>query len=467
MTLAEIKEMLRVEKAPGDEEKHVAGISTDTRTLKPGDLFIPLRGENFDGHRFISAALKAGAAAALSSEQSIEEVDAASLIIVDDTLSAYHRIASAYRSGFTIPVIAITGSNGKTTTKDLVAEILSQHYQVIKTQENFNNEIGVPQTILSVEPSVERVVLELAMRGPGQIRQLCEIAHPDAGIITTIGESHFELLGSYQAIADAKGELLESLHHTGYAVLNSDDRWFTYLADKCRCPVYSYGQNEVAYLRLLDYSSLDLDGFDITVKRGTTDTHSFKIPMLGFHNVYNSLAAILVGFLNGLKETEIQNALNSVTITGKRMEKLTTDDGIIIINDTYNASPTSVRQALKTLSMSHPKGRRVVVLGDMRELGILSQEGHRETGREVLRSEADYLITLGEMGKWIQEEAISQGMASEKCLWFEDRNRAMEFVSKLLVEGDVVLVKASRLMKLEEIVEYIKMSHGHTNAKNG
>lgn len=467
MTVSEIKEILGVEKTPGDEEIHVTGISTDTRRIKPGDLFIPLKGENFDGHEFVAEALKAGAVAALSSLQSIEGVDRASLIVVDDSLLAYHRLVSACRKSITAPVIAITGSNGKTTTKDLVAEILSQRYKVSKTPENFNNEIGVPQTILTVEPSVERVVLEMAMRGSGQIRQLCEIARPDVGIITTIGESHFELLGSYQAIADAKGELLESLHHTGFAVLNSDDRWFAYLAEKCQCPVYSYGQSEEAYLRLMECRSLELEGFDITVKKGVTDIHSFRIPMLGFHNVYNSLAAILVGFLNGLKESEIQNGLNSVKITGKRMEKLTTDDGIIIINDTYNASPTSVRQALKTLSMSNLNGKRVAVLGDMRELGDIAEKGHREIGQEVLHSKVDHLITLGEMGRWIHEEATAQGMASEKCLWFEDRNKAMEYVSGLLAEGDVVLVKASRLMKLEEVVEHITMSHRDTAVKNG
>lgn len=466
MTVAEIKESLGVEKAPGDEEISVTGICTDTRKITPGDLFIPLRGENFDGHQFIAEALKAGSAAALSSLQSIEGVDKTSLIVVDDTLTAYHRLASAYRKSLKVPLVAITGSNGKTTTKDLVAEILSQRYKVLKTPENFNNEIGVPQTILTVEPSVERVVLEMAMRGRGQIRQLCEIARPDVGIITTIGESHFELLGSYQAIADAKGELLESIHHTGFAVLNADDRWFTYLVEKCQCPVYSYGQSEEAYLRLLECRPVEMEGFDITVKKGLTDTHSFRIPMLGFHNVYNSLAAILIGFLDGLKESEIQKGLSSVKITGKRMEKLITDDGIIIINDTYNASPTSVRQALKTLSMTNMNGRRVAVLGDMRELGDIAEKGHRETGQEVFHSKIDHLITLGDMGRWIHEEAVSQGMAPDKCLWFEDRFNAMEYVSGLLVEGDVVLVKASRLMKLEEVVEHIKSSHGYTAVKN-
>jgi len=464
MTLAEIKTILGAEGAPGDEEILVTGISTDTRTTGAGDLFIPLKGENFDGHGFIGAALKAGAVAALSAEKGLEGVDEAKLIAVDDTLAAYHRLASAYRQKFAVPVIAITGSNGKTTTKDLVAAILAQRYRVLKTPENFNNEIGVPRTILSAEPDVERFVLEMAMRGAGQIRQLCEMAKPDAGIITTIGESHFELLGSYQAIADAKGELLESLGHSGYAVLNADDRWFAHLAEKCQCPVYSFGQNEGAYLRLIECNPVGMEGFDITIRRGPSDLHSFKVPMLGFHNVYNSMAAILVGFLNGLDDKEIQQGLSSVTITGKRMEKLQTDDGIIIINDTYNASPTSVRQALKTLSMSNPKGRRVAVLGDMRELGEISEEGHRETGREVVLSGVDYLVTMGEMGKWIHEEAISQKMNPDRCLWFEDRQQAMEQVSGLLAEGDIVLVKASRLMKLEEVVEHIKGSHGYTGA---
>jgi len=464
MTLAEIKTILGAESAPGDEEILITGISTDTRTIGAGDIFIPLKGENFDGHGFIGAALKAGAVAALSSEKGLEGVDEASLITVDDTLLAYHSLASAYRQKLAVPVIAITGSNGKTTTKDLVAAVLSQRFRVLKTPENFNNEIGVPRTILSAERDVERFVLEMAMRGEGQIRQLCEMARPDAGIITTIGESHYELLGSYEAIADAKGELLESLGHNGYAVLNADDRWFARLADKCQCPVYSYGQSEEAYMRLLECTPIGMEGFDISVRRGPSDMHSFKVPMLGFHNVYNSLAAILTGFLNGLDEKEIQQGLSSVTITGKRMEKLQTDDGIVIINDTYNASPTSVRQALKTLSMSSPKGRRVAVLGDMRELGEISEEGHRETGREAVRSGVDYLVTMGEMGRWIHEEAISEGMASDRCLWFEDRQQAMEHVSGLLAEGDIVLVKASRLMKLEEVVEHIKSSHGYTGA---
>lgn len=433
----------------------IEGISTDTRSIKQGDLFIPIHGENFDGHRFIDEAFKKGASVSLAECGFSQESENNKIIFVDDTISAYHRLAYHSRKSFKIPVIAITGSNGKTTTKDLTADILSSRYKVLKTPANFNNEIGVPQTLLKLDEKTDMLVIELAMRGSGQIKQLADIVKPNIAIITNIGEAHYELLGSYQAIADAKAELLESLPSDGIAVLNADDKWFSYLRTKFNGRIISFGENNEADLCLLSYEALGIDGFKIHIMAFDKQEYYFVIPIMGFHNVYNCLAAICIALLHNVGERDIQEILNNSVITGKRMEKLVTDDGVIIINDAYNASPKSVDYAVKTLGMLKDVGKKYIVLGDMRELGEISENSHRSIGRLVSEAGVDYLITLGEMGKWIYEEAISSGMDSTKCLWYEDRQEAMRNLNGFLNPGDVVLVKASRLMKLEEVVDYI------------
>jgi UDP-N-acetylmuramoyl-tripeptide--D-alanyl-D-alanine ligase len=433
-------------------DAELRGISTDTRTIMPGDLYIPLKGENFDGHAFIVDALSRGALLSLSSRQ--ERIEAGEGIIpVEDTLQAYHKIARAYRKKFSLPVIAITGSNGKTTTKDLMAAVLAEKYRTMKTSENFNNEIGVPRTLLDIDRNLEMLVVEMAMRGRGQIRQLAEIALPDVGVITNVGEAHYELLRSYEAIADAKGELLECLPQGGTAILNGDDRWFSRLKGTCKCAVRSFGQAEGSSTRLLSYRSMGIDGFSIDVEIKGKGNFTFQIPFMGFHNICNSLAALSVGFLFDVEPEAMQEALHKVQRTGKRMEKVLTDDGVIIINDTYNASPSSVEQALRTLLILPDVGKRIAVLGDMRELGEIAEASHRAIGEMVGRSSVDYLLTLGEMGRGIADAAKKSGMAAERCLWYEDRHVAVARLNEIAEPGDVVLVKASRLMKLEEIVE--------------
>lgn len=448
--MKEIVELLGGESTIASE---ITGISTDSRTLQPGELFIPLKGENFDGHKFLEAALGKGAVAALSSEKRDNAPER--VIRVEDTLAAYHKIAACYRSKFSMPVIAITGSNGKTTTKDLMAHVLAQKFRTLKTPENFNNEVGVPQTLLQIGPDTEMVVIELAMRGKGQIRQLAQMVKPSVGVITNIGEAHYELLGSYEAIADAKGELLGELPEGGAAILNADDEWFAHLSRKTTKRIYSFGQNEQATLRLKSYEALGIDGFRILVEHGDGHELGFTIPMLGFHNVYNGLAAIAAGFLFDLEPGIIQTALDTARLTGRRMEKLVTSDGVVVINDVYNASPRSTESAIKTLTLLEKKGKTVVVLGDMRELGEISEASHRCIGRSVRDASIDYLVTLGDMGKWIYEGALEAGMPADRCLWYSDRAAAMKELSDLLQPGDVLLIKASRLMKFEEIVDFV------------
>lgn len=448
-----LKEIAGILGAEIYDDSVVMGISTDTRTIKPGDLFIPLKGENYDGHRFLEEAFFKGAVAAISSEENIDV--SGKVIKVNDTLQSYHRIAAHYRQKFSIPVIAVTGSNGKTTTKDLIAHVLSKKFTVLKTPENFNNEVGVPQTLLGLAPDTEMVVVELAMRGPGQIRQLVEMVKPQIGVITNIGEAHYELLGSYRAIADAKGELLEDLPDTGIAVLNGDDKWFPYLSRKSRATIYSFGQTEDAFIQLKDYRVKGVEGFTIRVGHNAGREYDFTIPFLGFHNVYNSLAAIAVAFIFQVDPSDIQEALDTVERTGRRMEKLVTPDGLIVINDVYNASPSSTEYAIKTLALLENVGRKVIILGDMRELGEISELSHRKIGKSVSEASIDYLVTLGDMGKWIYEGARDAGMPGNRCFWFNERSTAMSFLVELLQPRDIVLIKASRLMKFEEIVDFI------------
>ncbi|MDQ7822686.1 MAG: UDP-N-acetylmuramoyl-tripeptide--D-alanyl-D-alanine ligase [Candidatus Eremiobacteraeota bacterium] len=439
----------------------VVGISTDSRSIRPGELFIPISGENFNGHRFIASALGQGAVAALSSEPAGEGNGQGKIIPVEDTLLAYHRIAACYREKFPVRVVAVTGSNGKTTTKDLIHEVLSRRYRTLRTEANYNNEIGVPHTVMQLDEKSEMLVIELAMRGKGQIAQLAGIVKPHVGVITIIGEAHYELLGSYEAIADAKGELLLALPPDGAAVLNRDDRWYDHLAGKFPGNKYSFGEDQKASLRMLECRPQSSGGFNVKVASFSGGELEFSIPFLGLHNVYNTMAAVAVGLLHQVPPGQIQEALNSSKITGKRMEKLVTGQGVIVINDTYNASPRSMEYAIRTLALLPGVTRRIAVLGDMRELGGIAEEAHRATGRMVREAGIDYLVTLGDLGKLIHEEALRSGMPSGRCFWYESKDEAGAMLAGILSRGDAVLVKASRLMKLEEIVEHVMRRGGH------
>jgi UDP-N-acetylmuramoyl-tripeptide--D-alanyl-D-alanine ligase len=428
----------------------IAGISTDTRTISPADLFIPLSGENFNGHRFIKEALQKGAVAFVSHEEVPPDLADIPHFQVADTLLAYQEIARNYLARFNVPVVAITGSNGKTTTKDMVTHILGEKMKVLSTEKNFNNEVGVPATVMQLDPSHQVLVVEMAMRGEGQIRQLARIARPDAAVITNIGESHFELLGSYEAIARAKCEILEYLNPQGYAILNADDKWFPFCLAKAPASVATFGIRNEADVRLINLQDRGLKGslMQVAIDRRI---HGFELPLLGEHNVYNALCAIAVARCLRMTPAEIAAGMKTLTPSDKRMEILRHPAGWVFLNDTYNASPSSTKRALEILGSLPRQGRKMAVLADMLELGDIAVEAHREVGRFAGSKGVDLLFTMGDLGAEIGAGALSQGMDRDRVRHFARKGELIDELSRILQGGDMVLVKGSRRMKMDEI----------------
>ncbi len=448
ITAGEIVEAVKGVLMVGDSNTPITGISTDTRTISSGDMFVALTGENSDGHKFLADALAKGAVGVMVSRK----VEAQCLTVrVPDTLLALGDLAAYYRSKFSPVMIGVTGSVGKTTTKEMIAAVVAARGPVLKNEGNFNNEIGLPLTLLNLSSHHKTAVVELAMRGAGQIDYLAKIARPSIGVITNIHMSHIELLGSLDAIADAKGELLDHLPSDGTAILNADDRYFEYLRGRANCRIISFGEGPNAQVRAHS-SVIDSDGccsFNVTTENGDFDVY---IPVPGEHNIKDALAAIAVGEVLGIDHKSIQSALTNFKAPEKRSKIVPSRKGCVVIDDTYNASPASVKSALKTLSMMEG-GRRIAILGDMLELGDYSSEAHLEIGRTAQKCGVDLLVVVGEFARFIARGATDEGMSVSAISQFNDSAEAAAEVAGMVREGDVVLVKGSRALKMERIVE--------------
>lgn len=448
ITAGEIVEAVNGTLIVGDTDAPITGISTDTRTITPGDMFVALTGENSDGHKFLADALAKGAVGVLVSRK----VEAQCLTVrVPDTLLALGDLAAHYRSKFSPVMIGVTGSVGKTTTKEMIAAVAAARGHVLKNEGNFNNEIGLPLTLFNLSGRHKTAVVELAMRGAGQIDYLAKIARPSIGVITNIHMSHIELLGSLDAIADAKGELLDHLPSDGTAILNADDRYFEYLRRRANCRIVTFGEGTNARIRAHS-SVIDSNGccsFNVTTDNGD---FSIYVPVPGEHNIKDALAAIAVGEVLGINHESIQSALTNFKAPEKRSKIVPSRKGCMVIDDTYNASPASVKSALKTLSMMEG-GRKIAILGDMLELGDYAVEAHLEIGRTAKKCGIDLLIVVGEYAKLIARGAIDEGMSVGAISEFNDAAEAAAEVAGMVREGDVVLVKGSRVLKMERIVE--------------
>ncbi|MCL4458323.1 MAG: UDP-N-acetylmuramoyl-tripeptide--D-alanyl-D-alanine ligase [Chloroflexi bacterium] len=434
----------------------------DSRLASPGALFVALRAER-DGHEFIIDAYHRGAAGVLSERfidirgQIADYPDRTfAYIIVDDTLAALQRLSGYWRSKHDVEVIAVTGSVGKTTTKEMIAAVLEQRFTVLKTEKNFNNEIGLPITLLRLGPEHKKAVLEMGMYAVGEIDLLCRLARPRIGVITNVGPTHLERLRRIEHVAQAKAELVAALPADGYAILNGDDPLVRQMARYTSAKPFLFGLNDDCDFRATSLNSRGLDGIDFRLAFGS-ERIAITTSLIGRHNVYTCLAAIAVARIEGLTWPEILQALASTPVS-LRLTVIPGTNGSVIIDDTYNASPASTLAALGLLAETG--GRKIAILGDMLELGDYEEEGHRLVGRRAAQV-ADMLIVVGDRARWIGEEAKSQGLATVQFY------RSNQDVSLDLRAGDHVLVKGSRGMRMEEIVTKFKRKDDHLNLQYG
>lgn len=454
-TLGEIREMLDAvfaEGGAGDAALRIQGVSTDTRTIQQGTLFVPLIGEHFDGHAYAAEAYDRGAAAALWQADRPNPPEGMPIVIVQDTLAALQQLAKAYRKQLPVRIVGITGSNGKTTTKDLVASVLGGTYKVHKTKGNFNNHIGLPLTLLQLEETTEFAVVEMGMSGRGEIELLSRLAEPEAAIITMIGESHLLQLGTREEIARAKAEIVSGMPDGALFVYNGDEPLIEQALAERALPeglrTIRFGSSEQSGL-YPTHIRMDADGAHFSINR--PDYPELYIPLLGTHNVINALAAVAIGESFGVPPRAVAAGLASLQMTSMRIEKQTAASGLTVLNDAYNASPASMRAAIALAEQLTGFGRKFVVLGDMLELGEREEQFHRGIGALLSPDRIDGVFTFGRLGGLIAEEAAKaypQGCVRS----YDDKRQLAAELAELVQPDDLVLVKGSRGMRLEQVV---------------
>ncbi len=427
-------------------EKEITEISTDTRNLPEGCLFVAIKGDNFDGHDFIESSIEAGAVSVLSEK----DVENCNCLVVENTRKAFLNLAGYYRKKFSPILVGITGSVGKTTTKEMVALVLSEKFSCLKTKGNLNNEIGLPKTLFTMDSSHEVAVIEMGMSDFGEIERLSKTAAPTIGVITNIGFSHIENLKSQEGILKAKLEILEGMEENAPLVVNGDDAHLAPLKENISKdrPVYTFG---------IDNENSDFRGTDIVEADGVTtfDVHyngnvcKVEIPCVGRHNVLNALTAFCIGILSGMTEIEITSALKKYQPDAMRQNIVKKCDNTVII-DCYNASPDSMKASLGVLSGIKTNGRKIAVLGDMLELGSASEKLHRLVGKYVCDTNPDMLFCFGTESEFIKMEAEACGVES---YFTSDKQELISKISSYIKNEDAILFKASRGMKLEEVIE--------------
>lgn len=438
-------EAVRGEKT-ADIAQKITSVENDARLCRPGSLFVAVRGEQFDGHDFIADAFKNGAVAALS-EKSVVNA-AGPLIIVKNTRQALMDLAGAYRRLFSLPVVAVTGSVGKTSTKEMIYAVLSRSLKTHKNEGNRNNQIGMPLSVFGLQKTHEAAVFEMGMSGFGEISSLSRIARPQIAVVTNIGISHIGLLGSREGILKAKLEILDGLSPDGTLLLNADDDMLSKLTVGVK--TVSYGiENEKADFRAKNIKTYpDRSEFDIVHGAGAVRA---EVPCAGRHNIYNALAAFAVGRMLGIPAGAVVSGLAGYVPAGMR-QKVVKRGGRLFIEDCYNASPDSMKAAFGVLAGMPVEGKRIAVLADMRELGDYSAHAHREVGKEAAENGIDVLLCFGEYAPDLCRGFLDGGGEKTRCRAFEDKAKIQQALLNILECGDAVLFKGSRAMKLEDVI---------------
>jgi UDP-N-acetylmuramoyl-tripeptide--D-alanyl-D-alanine ligase len=477
LTLADLFQTLSKAHPEGAERIPIPQVTIDSRQAREGSLFVALQGENLDGHEFIFDALARGATVILAEARggrglgpNVHLIDTISqgvaglqpsppplpvVFIVESSLRALQQLAAFYRRRFKCKVVGVTGSVGKSSTKELIAAVLRQRFATLKSEGNLNNEIGLPLTLLQLNEAHERAVLEMGMYALGEITTLCAIAQPRIGVVTNVGSVHLERLGTIERIAQAKAELIEQLPNDGYAILNGDDPRVRAMKEQTRARVFSYGLDPHCDLWADEIASFGLEGIAFVLHRGDEHLH-VRIPLLGRHSVHTALAAASVGLVENLAWDEILRGLRDVAAQ-LRLITVPAEKGATILDDTYNASPASSLAALNLLA--ELDGRKLAVLGDMLELGEEEWRGHQIVGGRAAQI-VDVLIAVGARGKWIGQAARDAGLAAERVFFAADNPQAIGILREVTRAGDLILIKGSRGMQMEEIVNALARANG-------
>ncbi len=448
LSLDQLTQFAGAVRRTGQRDRLITRLSTDSRSLQPGDLFVALRGDNFDGHQFVGQAQQRGAAGALVEEKwSGKSSPDFSLLRVKDTLVAYQQIAAQYRRSLGLKVVAITGSNGKTSTKDFTASVLARRLQVAKTEGNFNNHVGLPRTMLEATAQDQVGVWEIGMNHPGEIAPLAQLAQPDVAIITNVGIAHLEFMGSREAIAREKGDLAASLGANGTLILNGGDEFAEAIAQRTAARVVFAGleRGDVQARDIVQTAS----GAEFSILEGAHHCHAV-LPVPGLHMVQNALLAVAAGRAFGLSLEECAAGLAAAPLARARLQ-IKEIHGVQFIDDSYNANPDSTKAALRTLAELETDGRRIAVLGEMAELGAESVQGHEEVGRLAASLGIHQLIALGKGSAAIAAAARAAGLTNSKMV--ASAAEAAELLGAVTQPGDLVLVKGSRTARTERVME--------------
>src|SRR5438046_6003949 len=448
LSILEIAEFAGAAVSSGHRKTLIDKISTDSRTLKHGELFVALRGENFDAHSFVESVAKAGAAGAIVDANWTGKIpENFALIRTEDTLQAYQKLAANYRKSLPLKVVAITGSNGKTSTKDFTAAVLGRRFHVTKTQGNFNNHVGLPRTMLEATSQDEVAVWEIGMNHPGEIETLAKLAAPDTAIITNVGVAHIEFMGSREAIAAEKAALAQTVGAEGSVILNADDPFSEGIAASTRAKVVFAGTSG-GTVRASEMTRSG-NGSDFTILEGA---HRCRAQLLvpGLHMVQNALLAVAAGRVFGLSLEDCAAGLVAAPLTKARLQ-IKEIHGVQFIDDSYNANPDSMKAALRTLVELDADGKRIAVLGEMRELGSESEHGHREVGETAAALEVDHLIAIGSVAAAIASAAERAGLRNSRAV--TSTSDAAGILAEIAEPGDLVLIKGSRAARTERVVE--------------